>query len=154
MQKTTTNFLRLVVILVGLGTLFLMIRMPLYEGRTANLDLFSIYTDGLILYVYFSSVFFFTALYKAFRLLGYAGEKNLYSLPSLKVVKSIKICAIILSILIVLAGVYIRFFHSPEDDPAGFIALCIFTTFISLLVALVAAKFEKILRKRIESHAE
>jgi hypothetical protein len=48
------------------------------------------------------------------------------------------------------AGVYIRIFHSKEDDPAGFIAICIVTTFASVVVATVAAIFEKILQNAID----
>lgn len=147
MNKTTTTLLQALIVLVGLLTLFFMIRMPLYEGRAANLDLVSIYTDGLILYVYASSILFFIGLYKAFRLLGYFRENKQYTAPAVKAVKTIKYCALLLSVLIVLAGIYIRFNHSPEDDPAGFIALCIFTTFLSLLVAWVARRFQRKLEK-------
>jgi Protein of unknown function (DUF2975) len=73
---------------------------------------------------------------------------------SVKALKSIKYCAIILGTLIVLAGVYIKIFHSEEDDPAGFIAMCIVTTFASIVVATAAAIFEKILQNAVDMKSE
>lgn len=131
-----------------------MIRLPLTEGRATNLDLFSIYTDPLILYGYAASVPFFVALYKAFKLLGYIGQNNAFSINSVRALRSIRYCAIILSLLIVLSGIYIRLFHHKDDDPAGFLALCIVITFASLVVATAVAVFEKILQKGIELKAE
>jgi len=54
----------------------------------------------------------------------------------------------------VLAGVYIRIFHSAEDDPAGFIAMCIVTTFACIVVATAAAIFEKILQNAVDIKSE
>jgi hypothetical protein len=150
MKRTSTIFLQAVIVLIGIVALIILIRLPLTEGRAANLDLLSIYADPLILYGYASSIAFFIALYKAFRLLGYIGQNRVFSSDSVATLKSIKYCAIVLGILIVGAGVYIRIFHSKEDDPAGFIAICIVTTFASVVVATVAAIFEKILQNAID----
>ena len=150
MKRTSTIFLQAVIVLIGIVALVILIRLPLTEGRAANLDLFSIYADPLILYGYASSIAFFIALYKAFRLLGYIGQNRVFSSNSVATLKSIKYCAIVLGILILGAGVYIRIFHSKEDDPAGFIAICIVTTFASVVVATVAAIFEKILQNAID----
>jgi hypothetical protein len=43
----------------------------------------------------------------------------------------------------VAAGLYIKIFHSKEDDPAGFLAMCIVTTFISIVVATATVVFER-----------
>jgi hypothetical protein len=50
----------------------------------------------------------------------------------------------------VLAGIYIRIFHAKDDDPAGFLALCIMTTFVSIVIATAAAVFEKILQNAVD----
>jgi hypothetical protein len=54
----------------------------------------------------------------------------------------------------VTAGLYIRIFHSKEDDPAGFLAICIVTAFVSIAVATAAAIFEKILQNTIDMKSE
>jgi hypothetical protein len=154
MKRISTIFLQAVIVLIGIVALAILIRFPLTEGRAANLDLFSIYSDPFILYGYAASIAFFVALYKAFKLLGYIGQYKVFSSGSVKALKSIKYCAIVLSILIVLAGLYIRLFHSKEDDPAGFLAMCILTTFVAIVVATAAAIFEKILQNAIDMKSE
>jgi hypothetical protein len=131
-----------------------MLRLPMTEGRAKNLDLFSIYSDPFILYGYASSIAFFIALYKAFRLLGYIGENKVFSPGAVSCLKSIKYCAIVLSVLIVIAGAYISLSHHKDDDPAGFLAMCIITTFVSVIVATAAAIFEKILQNAIDMKSE
>ena len=140
--------------LIGIVALAIMIRFPLTEGRAANLDLFSIYADPFIVYGYLASIAFFVALYQAFKLLGYIGQNKVFSLNSVKALRTIKYCAIILSILIVMAGLYIRIFHAKDDDPAGFLAMCIVTTFISIVIATAAAVFERILQSAVDIKSE
>ena len=139
MKKSSTIFLQVVTVLIGIVALAIMIRFPLTEGRAVNLDLFSIYADPFIIYGYLTSISFFVALYQAFKLLGYIGQNKVFSLSSVKALKTIKYCAIILSASIVMAGLYIRIFHAEGDDPAGFLAVCIVTTFISIVIATAAA---------------
>jgi len=154
MKPRSTVFLQAVIVLIGIVTLAVMIRFPLTEGRAENLDLFSIYLDPFILYGYAASIAFFVALYNAFKLLGYIGQNKVFSSNAVKTLKSIKYCAIVLSILIVLAGLYIRLFHNKEDDPAGFLAICIVTTFVSIVFATAAAIFEKLLQNAIDMKSE
>lgn len=154
MKQGSTAFLQVIIVLIGIMVLAFMIRLPLIEKRAENLDLLSIYLDPFILIGYAASLPFFVALYKAFKLLGYIGQNNVFSLNSVRTIRSIKYCAIILSILIVMAGLYIRIFHKKEDDPAGFLAMCIITTFVSIVVATAAAVFEKILQKGVDIKSE
>jgi hypothetical protein len=154
MKIISIIFLQAVVVLIGIVALAILIRLPLSEGRAANLDLFSIYSDPFILYGYATSIAFFVALYKAFKLLGYIGQNKVFSSNAVKALKSIKYCAMVLSALIVTAGLYIRIFHNKEDDPAGFLAICIVTTFVSVVIATAAAIFEKILQNAIDMKSE
>ena len=64
----------------------------------------------------------------------------------MKTLKNIKHCAILLSILIVVAGLFIRLTHNTEDDPAGFLAICIATTFVAIV--------EKLLQNAIDMKSE
>jgi hypothetical protein len=154
MKRTSIMFLQAVVVVIGILALVVLIRLPLTEGRATNLDLFGIYSDPFILYGYAASIVFFVALYKAFKLLGYIGQNKVFSSSSVKTLKSIKYCAIVLSIFIVSAGLYIRLFHNKEDDPAGFLALCILTTFVSIVVATAATIFGKVLQNALDMKRE
>ncbi len=154
MKRFSIIFLQAVIVLIGIITLAILIKVPLTEGRATNLDLFSIYSDKFILYVYAAAIVYFIALYKTFKLLGYIGQNKIFSTNSVKALKSIKYCGIVLSILIIGAGLYIRLFHSKEDDPAGFLSICIVTTFVAVVVATAAAIFEKILQNAVDIKSE
>ena len=154
MKKSSTIFLQVVLVLMGIGALTLMLWLPLTEGRATNLDLFSIYSDPFIIYGYIASIPFFIALYQVFKLLKYIRQNKVFTLSSVKAFRNIKYCAIILSILIVMAGLYIRIFHATDDDPAGFLAICIVTTFISIVVATVAAVFERTTQNAVDIKSE
>ena len=149
MKKSSTLFLQAVIIALGIVTLFVMIRFPLTEGRAVNLDLFHIYADPFIVYGYGASLPFFVALYQVFMLLGYIGKNNVFSQGSIKALRNIKYCAIIQSIFIILAALYIRlnYNENTDEDPAGFIAIAMVTTFIAIVIATIATIFEKRLPK-------
>jgi len=154
MKRISIVFLQAVLVLIGIVALAILIWVPLTEGRATNLDVFSIYADPFILYGYATSIAFFVALYKAFKLLGYIGQNKVFSSNAVGALKSIKYCAIILAILIVAAGLFIRLFHNKEDDPAGFLAICIVTTFASIVVATAAAIFGKLLQNAVDMKSE
>ena len=153
-KKSSTIFLQIVIVLIGLVALTIMIRFPLTEGRAANLDLFHVYADPFLIYGYVVSLAFFVALYQAFKLLGYIGQNKVFSLNSVKALRTIKYCAIVLGISIVMAGLYIKIFHAQDDDPAGFLAISIVTTFMSIVIATAAAVFEKTLHNAVEIKSE
>lgn len=154
MKRISAVFLQAVIVLIGIVALVILLWFPSTEGRAANLDLFSIYSDPFILYGYATSIAFFVALYKTFKLLGYIGQNKVFSSNAVKTLKSIKYCAIVVGVLIVLAGLYIRVFHHKDDDPAGFLAICIVTTFVSVVFTTAAAIFEKLLQSAIDMKSE
>jgi len=154
MKRGSTIFLRVVIILIGIAAFAVMIRFPLTEGRAASLDLFHIYWDPFIVYVYVASIPFFVVLYEAYRLLGFIGRDETFSQGSVRALRIIKYSAIIEIIAILLAVIYIRLFHNINDDPAGFIALGIILTFIAAVVATAAAVAEKLLQNAAEIKSE
>ena len=155
MKRGSTLFLKVVIFLIAIGALALMLWEPHIEGRNVNATLFEIYfKDPFLACAYIASIPFFVALYQVFTLLGYIGQNKVFSSNSVKALKSIKYCAIVLSILIVAAGLYISIFHSKEDDPAGFLAICIVTTFASIVVATAAAIFEILLQNAVDMKSE
>ena len=154
-KRGSTVFLQVVIVLVGAGVLALMRWEPHLEGRNAHATLFEIYfKDPFLAYAYLASITFFIALFQAFTLLGYIRQNNVFSLNSVRALRTIKYCAIVLSILIVMAGLYIRIFHAKGDDPAGFLAMCIVTTFISVVIATAAAVFERLLQNAVDIKSE
>ena len=60
MKKSSTLFLKVIILLIGIGALALLIWEPQTEGRNVNADLFSIYfRDPFLTYVYVGSIPFF-----------------------------------------------------------------------------------------------
>jgi hypothetical protein len=153
MKRSSTLFLKVVILLIAIGALAGMIWFPQTEGRATNLDLISIYTDPLIIYGYIASIPFFVALYQAFKLLGYVDGNKVFSQSSVNSVRNIKYCAITFSSFIVLGILYIRLFVRG-DDPAGVTALGIFTTFASIVIATTAAVFQRLLQNAVDLKSE
>ncbi|HEU4717601.1 MAG TPA: DUF2975 domain-containing protein [Bacteroidia bacterium] len=151
MKERLIILLQGVIALLGIVTLVIMIRFPLTEGRASNLNLVQIYFDPLIVYGYLASIPFFIALYSIFQLLRSIRQNKGLSPKTVRIVRRIKYCAIALSILIVIAALYIKLNHNKEDDPAGFLAICMLSSFGSIAVAVLSVLFEKKLQK-MEPH--
>ena len=149
-KRIPTILFQTIVIIIGIAAFAALIWLPSTEGRAANLDLFSIYSDPFVLFGYTTSVAFFIGLYKTFKLLGYIGQNKTYSQNSVKAVKSIKYCAITFTILILLAELFIMLTHNKEDDSAGFLTICTATSVIAVAIAIIAKKFEKRLSTKSE----
>ncbi len=154
MKQWSVVFLRGVVVLIGIVSVVVILRIPLSEGRTTNLDLFSIYADPFILLGYAASTPFFIALYKAYRLLVYIGQNKVFTQNSVNVLRSIRYCAIAQSIFIAMAGLYIKIFHHKDDDPTGFLVICVLTTFFCVVVAIAVSVFEEILQNGVDLKSE
>ncbi len=154
MKRVSIIFLQAVIVIIGIVALAILIRFPLTEGRAANLDLFSIYFDPFILYGYAASIAFFLALFNAFKLLGLIGQNKAFTAESVTTLRNIKYCALALSVMIVAGALYILIAHDKEDDAAGFLAVSIVTTLISIVVATAAAIFQKILQNAIDLKSE
>lgn len=154
MKKSSTIFLQVVIVALGIGALALLIRFPLTEGRAVNLDLFSIYWDPAIAYMYVASIPFFIALYQAFKLLGFIGQNKVFSLSSVKVLKTIKYCAIAIAGFIVVGEILLIITQGGKDDIAGVISLGIITTFLSAVIATAAAVFERTLQSAVDIKSE
>src|SRR4029077_17309346 len=90
-------FLQTEIVLIGIGTLALLLWEPHIEGRNAHATLFQIYfNDPFLAYAYIASVVFFVALYQAFNVVGYARQNKIFSQASIKALRTIKFCAVVI----------------------------------------------------------
>src|ERR671921_228513 len=93
MKRSSTAFLQIVIVLIGIGALALMLWEPHIEGRNAHATPFEIYfKDPFLAYAYIASVPFFVALYQAFKVLGYAGQNQVFSQAAVNALRTIKYC--------------------------------------------------------------
>src|SRR3954469_18129388 len=129
MKRSSTMFLQIVIVLIGIGALALMLWEPQIEGVNAHATNFEIYfKDPFLALVYAGSIPFFIALYQAFRVLGYAGHNNVFSRPAAKALRTIKHCDMAIIGFVAVEEVYILTHHG-SDDAAGGVFMGVLITF-------------------------
>ena len=147
-----TIFLQAVIVLIGIGALAFLLWEPHVEGRNVNATLFEIYfNDPFLAYVYVASISFFVALYQAIKLLRYARTNKIFSQASVKALRTIRICATVL-IVSVVVGEGIILPNADELPPPVFMGLLF--TFGSMVIAMAASIFERILQDAISTPSE
>lgn len=155
MKRSSTIFLQFVIVALAIVALIIMIRFPQTEGRAANLDLFSIYADPFIVYMYLASIAFFVALYQAFKLLGYIGKNMVFSQAAVNTLRTIKYCGVVLIGFFIGGEVYIVVVsRKVEEDIAGGVMMGVILIFVSAVVATAAAVFEKTLQTAVDMKSE
>jgi len=155
MKKSSTIFLQVVIVLIAIGALALMLWEPHREGRNAHATLFQIYfNDPFLAYAYAASIAFFTALYQAFKLLGYVGRSEVFSENAVKALRTIKHSAMSLVAFILGAEVYFFVVERGKDDIAGGVMMGVLMIFVSVVVATAAAVFERTLQSAVELKSE
>jgi len=149
MKRGSTIFLQVLIVMIGIGVLAFLLWEPHVEGRNANATLFEIYVkDPFLAYAYIGSIPFFVALYPAFKLLGYIRRNEIFSQRSVRALRTIKYCALAI-IGFVAVSVIFMIFGDRDDRPAG-LFMRMLITFPSIVVAIAAAVFERILQKRLK----
>ena len=156
LKRSSTIFLQAVIVLVGIGILAFMLWEPLVEGRNKHAaSLSEIYFhDPFLAYAYIGSIAFFMALYQAFKLLGYIGRKEVFSLQSVRALQIIKYCAIVLVGFLAGAEAFFFVVQSGKEDIAGGVMMGLFLIFVSVIVAAAAGVFEKTLQSAVDMKSE
>jgi len=154
MKRSSTIFLQVVIVFIGIGALALLLWEPHIEGRNVHATLFQIYfNDPFLALVYIGSIPFFVALYQAFKVLGYAGQNKIFSQAAVKALRTIKYCALAIIGFVVVEEMCIMFNHG-SDDPAGGVFMGVLITFGSIVIATAAAMFERVLQNAVDIKSE
>ncbi|SDD61829.1 Protein of unknown function [Paenibacillus sp. CF095] len=153
MKRGTTIFLKLAVLLIGVPVLALCIfGIPWLANNPVNPNYAgALYPIVIIMYV--SVIPFIVALYQAFRLLSYIDKNEAFSLMSVKSLKTIKYCAIVISSLyfVMLPFVYVV---AEKDDAPGLILMGMVPIFASLVIAVFSAVLQRLLQEAIDIKSE
>ena len=153
MERKSTMFLQVVIVLIGIGTLALMLWEPHLEGRNVHATPFEIYfKDPFLAYAYIASIPFFAALYQAFKVLAYVRQNETFSQATVKALRTIKHCAIAI-IGFVAVGVVFMAFGDKDDRPAG-VFMRVLISFAAMIIATAAAVFERILQSAVDIKSE
>jgi hypothetical protein len=154
MKRSSTIFLQIVIVLIGIGALALLLWEPQIEGRNAHATNFEKYfKDPFLALVYLGSIPFFAALYQALKVLGYAGQNKIFSKEVVKSLRTIKYCALTIIGFVVVEEIFI-FVNHGSDDPAGGVFMGVLITFGSIVVATAAAMFQRILQNAVDIKSE
>jgi hypothetical protein len=151
MNRSAAHFLQFVIVLLGAGMLALMLWEPHLEGRNIDATLFQIYfQDPFLAYAYTASIPGFMLLYQAYQALGHVRENNAFSPATLKAVRTVKYCALAVIGFLVGGESWLFLYMSGKDDIAGGVAIGLFFILIFSAIAIIAAMFERVLRKGVE----
>ena len=149
-RRNSTIFLQGLVVLIGIGVLAFLLWEPHVEGRNAHATLFEIYfKDPFLAYAYVGSIAFFVALFQAFKLFGYIGQDRAFSPESVRSLRTIKRCAIVLVAMVGAAVAYLVIAIRGEDDIAGGVFMGLLVILGSVVVATAAAVFERRLQNAV-----
>ncbi|PUB08175.1 DUF2975 domain-containing protein [Paenisporosarcina sp. OV554] len=155
MKRGTTLFLKIAVILIGIPVLALCIFLvPEIGNFAAELYPDIAYMKYLVLIdLYAAAIPFYFALYQAFKLLSYIDKNKAFSDLSVKALKTIKYCAITISILFA-AGMPLFYLIGDKDDAPGVIVLGLVIIFASMVIAVFAAVLQRLLQEAIDIKSE
>lgn len=153
MKRGSTLFLKTAVILMGIPVLALCIfGLPWLANNPVNPDYAHILYP-IVIGMYVSVIPFFVALYQAFKLLSYIDKNQAFSELSVKALKNIKFCAMIISGLyvVILPFVYLV---AELDDAPGLIIIGMVPIFASMVIAVFAAVLQRLLQEAIDIKSE
>ena len=156
MKRSSIIFLQVVIVLMGVAALALLLWEPQVEGVNKNRTQFEIYfQDPFLALVYAGSIPFFVALYQAIRALGYVGRSQVFSPEVVKALRIIRYCALaIIGFVVVEELVILLMNNGDNDNPGAPILLGALVAFPSIVVAAVAAMFERILQNAVDLKTE
>ena len=156
MKRSSIIFLQIVIVLFGVAAVALLLWEPQVEGVNKNRTNFEIYfQDPFLALVYAGSIPFFVALYQAIRALGYVGRNQVFSPEVVKALRIIKYCALAIIGFVVLLELFILFSGNRDlENPGAPIFMGILIAFPSIVVATVAAMFERILQNAVDIKSE
>lgn len=149
MKRGSTLFLKLVVILLGLAVLGFCIFVLPNGVRTTHWNGYR----PLLLIMYGTSLPFFIALYQILKLLSYIDHNKAFSEASIKALRVIKYCGVLISAPYAVALPYLYRLAQLDDAP-GVMLMGLIFSFAPLLIALIAGILQKVLQNAIAIKSE
>lgn len=155
MKKSSTLFLKAVLVFIGLAVLaFCIFAIPnISQGVLLEFPGIIYPSWFIALGMYASAVPFFFALYNAYLLLTYIDRNRAFEDVTIKALRNIKYSAIAMTVIYF--GAMPMFFQIAEIDdapgmvPIGTVAIC-----APLVIAVFAAVLEKLVKNVIEIKSE
>lgn len=149
MKKSSTHFLRAVIALIGIGALAFVLWAP---QRNAQATLLDRYFNAFVAYTYVTSIPFFVALFQAFKLLGYVGRNETFSPGSVRALRTIRYCALVIVGLVAVSAIFM--IGGDREDRPGGVFMRILVTFPTIVVATASAICERVLQNAVDIKSE
>ena len=153
MKRCSTIFLKIAVIIIGLPVLALCIYGLSWLAKNAVNPDYAHILYPILIGMYVSTIPFYFALYKAYKLLCYIDENKAFSQSSVNNLKSIKYSATAISslYLVIMPFVYLL---ADKDDAPGLIIYGMVPIFASMVIAFFAAVLQRLLQDAIDIKSE
>ncbi len=149
MKRGSTLFLRIVVYLIGLlvlGLCVFVLPAGISSDKTGDYR-------PILAGLYVPAIPFFFALYQAVKILGLIEKNRVFSMRSVRALRGIKYCAIVISALFAVGMPYI-FYVADNDDAPGVILLGLVIAGASVVIATAAAVFQTLLQGAVDIKSE
>ena len=149
MKSSSTLFLKGVLILMGLTVLAICIFVlpPVISSDQTG------FYRPILVGMYIPAIPFIFALYQAYKLLNNIDTNQAFSELSVKALKNIKYCAIIIGVMYT-AGMPYIFSVADKDDAPGVAAIGFIIISASFVIAVFAAVLQKLIQSGIEIKSE
>lgn len=155
MSKGSTLFLKFVIVLMGMpilaGCIYGLSRFDPDSPFWATEELAKLQYP-LLIGMYATMIPFFIALFQTLKLLSYIDRDQAFSQLSIKTLKTIKYCAVAVSMLFTVEMPFFYLLTKADDAPGVLIGAVII--FASLVVAVFAAVLQKLLQDAIRIKEE
>jgi small-conductance mechanosensitive channel len=151
-MKHETFFLKVVIFLVGILVLALCIfLLPWITKELGHYPSYLLYP--ILISMTASAIPFFIALYQTIKLLSYIDKNNTFQVLSVKSLKNIKYCAIIISILY-MAISPLLYIVAEIDDAPGILLIGLIVAFASFVIAVFSSVLEHLLKNALDIKLE
>ncbi len=148
--KAETIFLRIVLTFILLATLAMCVfAFPeMWGSFTFEDQKFIKPGRAIIVGMYASAIPFLLALWQSWKLLGYIDQNNAFSEVSIKALRNIKYCAIVISVFMAGSSPFFYMFAELDDAP-GVVVISMIFVGTALTVAVFAGLLQKLLLRTL-----
>jgi apolipoprotein N-acyltransferase len=155
LKKSSTTFLKFVLLLIALPILAGLLYFPQVEGRNALAEnrLMIYFNDPFLAYVYLGSVPFFVGIFYAIKMLGLIEQNKAFTHQAVKTLRNMKYSALALMGFILLAMPWI-FMFAQDDDSPGVVLIGLAAAFIAGVLATACAIFQKLFQNAVDIKEE
>jgi len=155
MKRGSTHFLRFMIFLIGTGVLALCVfALPaIWKGGSEEYPAAGNALFLIMIGLYATAIPFFIALWQTLKLLKYIDQSKAFSEASVKALRNIKHCAVIIAVLYV-GGVPLLFPIAEADDAPGLVVIGAVIACAPIVVAVFAAVLQRLLQNAMDIKSE